>query len=326
MSLHVYRSVNTQTFLPEFIIIDDVFNTQTILPFDEISEELGLDLKSFADKETMPMSYWQWEISKKGPMTKFVCEELKGQVKPPMGAEWGKELTTGSNSLIDDLWSRIKDKGLRAWSNDNVAEIFKSEEEKTAWIDELSVRFESVLDGLLIDYKNDPNAHGTPKRLAKMFANEIDEGRFTPAPVVTAFPNDSENQYKGMLVVRVEIDSTCAHHWMPMKIVGFIGVIPQDKLIGLSKFSRVSQHLGRRKWCQENLCSAIADEIKKYTESEHVGVYLQGTHGCASIRGVKLHSSLTQTTVLQGHFMDDASTKKEFFDNIALQNSSTMTG
>ena len=61
-----------------------------------------------------------------------------------------------------------------------------------------------MLDTLLIDRETDPNSKGTAKRLAKMYFNEIMAGRYEPAPDATAFPNDSEDRYEGMLVVRSE--------------------------------------------------------------------------------------------------------------------------
>jgi GTP cyclohydrolase I len=63
----------------------------------------------------------------------------------------------------------------------------------------------------------------------------------------------------------------------------------------------------------------IAREIQTATNTLDVGVYIQATHGCCENRGIMAHSSLTQTTVLKGAFKDDQSTKKEFFDNIKLQ-------
>ena len=70
---------------------------------------------------------------------------------------------------------------------------------------------------------------------------------------------------------------------------------------------------------QEELNVIIADEIQRQTGADNIGVYIQATHGCCENRGIKAHSSLTQTTVLRGSFFNDASTKKEFFDNIKLQ-------
>jgi len=101
--------------------------------------------------------------------------------------------------------------------------------------------------------------------------------------------------------------------------VAYIGIIAADKLIGLSKYSRIAQWCARRGTLQEELCVDIAKEIGKATGADDIGVYLQMTHGCCENRGIMAHSSLTQTTVLKGAFKDDAGTKKEFFDNIKLQ-------
>jgi GTP cyclohydrolase I len=101
--------------------------------------------------------------------------------------------------------------------------------------------------------------------------------------------------------------------------VAYIGIIAANKLIGLSKYTRIAQWCARRGTLQEELCNDIAREIMRATDSENVGVYLEAEHGCCTNRGIMAHSSLTQTTVLKGSFLTDASTKKEFFDNIALQ-------
>ena len=144
-------------------------------------------------------------------------------------------------------------------------------------------------------------------------------GRFDNMPNATAFPNHVEDGYEGMLVVRSEIRSVCSHHFQPVTGVAYIGIIAADTLIGLSKYTRIAQWCARRGTLQEELANDIAHEIIKATGSSNVGVYVQATHGCVENRGVMAHSSLTQTTVLKGSFKEDASTKKEFFDNIKLQ-------
>ena len=122
-----------------------------------------------------------------------------------------------------------------------------------------------------------------------------------------------------MLVVRSELKSMCSHHHQPVAGVAYIGIIAHKKLIGLSKYTRIAQWCARRGTLQEELAMVIAKEIMKSTDSEHVGVYIQATHGCCENRGIMAHSSLTQTTVLEGAFKDDPATKKEFMDNIKLQ-------
>jgi GTP cyclohydrolase I len=152
-----------------------------------------------------------------------------------------------------------------------------------------------------------------------MYFNEIMAGRYDTAPDATAFPNDSEDRYEGMLVVRSELRSMCSHHHQPVSGVAYIGIIAANKLIGLSKYTRIAQWCARRGTLQEELCNDIAREIMKATESENVAVYIQAIHGCCENRGIMAHSSLTQTTVLKGAFQTDPGTKKEFMDNVKLQ-------
>jgi GTP cyclohydrolase I len=111
----------------------------------------------------------------------------------------------------------------------------------------------------------------------------------------------------------------CSHHHQPVTGVAYIGIIAGPKLIGLSKYTRIAQWCARRGTLQEELCMDIAREIERATGSKDVAVYIQATHGCCENRGIMAHSSLTQTTVLKGAFKEDASAKKEFFDNIKLQ-------
>ena len=221
-------------------------------------------------------------------------------------------------NLAQVLREKMKADQKRFWAGDNVSEYI-TEEIKHKLIDEATEAFELVLDRLLIDRETDPNSHGTARRLAKMYFNEIMSGRYEPAPDATAFPNDSADRYEGMLVVRSELRSMCSHHHQPVAGVAYIGIIAAEKLIGLSKYTRIAQWCARRGTLQEELANDIAREIQKATGAKDVGVYIQATHGCCENRGIMAHSSLTQTTVLKGAFKDDQSTKKEFFDNIKLQ-------
>jgi GTP cyclohydrolase I len=220
--------------------------------------------------------------------------------------------------VSETIRNNLKASNKRFWAGDNISEYITAEN-KELLIDEATLAFESVLDTFLIDRENDPNSHGTARRLAKMYFNEIMAGRYEPNPDATAFPNDSVDRYEGMLVVRSELRSMCSHHHQPVKGVAYIGIIAASKLIGLSKYTRIAQWCSTRGTLQEELCNDITREIMKATGSENVAVYIQATHGCCENRGIMAHSSLTQTTVLKGAFKDDPDTKKEFFDNIKLQ-------
>jgi GTP cyclohydrolase I len=220
--------------------------------------------------------------------------------------------------VSETIRNNLKASNKRFWAGDNISEYI-TEENKELLIDEATEAFESVLDTLLIDRENDPNSHGTARRLAKMYFNEIMAGRYDPSPDATAFPNDSSDRYEGMLVVRSELRSMCSHHHQPVKGVAYIGIIAAQKLIGLSKYTRIAQWCATRGTLQEELANDITREIMRATGSENVAVYIQATHGCCENRGIMAHSSLTQTTVLKGAFKSDPDTKKEFFDNIKLQ-------
>ena len=221
-------------------------------------------------------------------------------------------------SKSEEIKGRLTQAKQRYWAGDNISAVLK-DGDKEELINEATTAFEIVLDTLIIDRYNDPNSKGTAKRLAKMYYNEIMSGRYDPIPSATAFPNDSTERYEGMLVVRSELKSMCSHHHQPVQGVAYIGIIAADKLIGLSKYTRIAQWCARRGTLQEELANDIAREIQLATDAEHLGVYIQATHGCCENRGIMATSSLTQTTVLKGSFKDDAGTKKEFFDNIKLQ-------
>ena len=218
----------------------------------------------------------------------------------------------------EEIIQRCKNADKRYWAGDNISHLIESGE-KEQLIEEATEAFETVLDTLIIDRHTDPNSQDTARRLAKMYYNELLAGRYDHKPNATAFPNEIEDGYEGMLVVRSELKSVCSHHHQPVSGVAYIGLIAAEKLIGLSKYTRIAQWCARRGTLQEELCNDIAREIINVTGSKNVGVYIQATHGCCENRGIMAHSSLTQTTVLKGSFYSDPGTKKEFFDNIKLQ-------
>ena len=220
--------------------------------------------------------------------------------------------------ISQKIKERIDADGARSWANDNISKYLE-EGDKQKLIEEAMPAFENVLKSLVIDTETDPNSMDTAKRMAKMYINEIMSGRYDPMPNPSAFPNYIEGGYEGMLVVRSELTSLCSHHHQTVKGVAYIGIIAGPKLLGLSKYSRIAQWCARRGTLQEDLNVMIANQIQEITGSEHVGVYVQATHGCCENRGIKAHSSLTQTTVLRGAFKNEPDVRKEFIDNVKLQ-------
>ena len=129
-------------------------------------------------------------------------------------------------NILNDSWEpkgttsqeikkRIKADKARFWAGDNVSKYLE-EGDKQKLIEELTPKFESVLDSLLIDRENDPNSNDTGRRLAKMYINELMAGRYNPMPNATAFPQEMSEAYTGILTVRSELKSVCSHHHQPV--------------------------------------------------------------------------------------------------------------
>ena len=215
--------------------------------------------------------------------------------------------------ISEEIKQRLVKAGKRFYAGYNISSVLEPGD-KQKLIDELVPSFEKVLQGRVIDVEIDPNSKDTPRRLAKMYINEIMSGRYNNMPNPNSFPNYVEGGYEGMLVVRSELKSMCSHHHQPVAGIAYIGLIAGDKLLGLSKYTRIAQWCARRGTLQEELNVMIANEIQNQCETEHVGVYIQATHGCCENRGIMAHSSMTQTTVLRGGFKEP-DLKKEFFVN-----------
>ncbi len=171
------------------------------------------------------------------------------------------------------------------------------------------------METLCIDTQHDHNTNETAKRIAKMYVQEIFGGRFKPQPKVTAFPNMG---YKSMYTSGpISVRSTCAHHFQ--NIVGkcWIGIIPEDQVIGLSKFNRIVHHIAERPQIQEEMTTHIAEELKKFAKTPHVAVVVKAEHHCMTHRGVREHESDMTTAVMLGAFLDESAVKQEFY-NICL--------
>ena len=239
------------------------------------------------------------------------------RMQDPYIQELVGEFQNKNKPVSETIRERLKKAGERFYAADNIADFIETGEREQL-IEELTPKFEAVLDSLVIDRENDPNSRGTGRRLAKMYITEIMGGRYSAKPEVTAFPNE-DGRYDQLIVVRSDIKSMCSHHHQPVTGICYIGCLPGTKLIGLSKYTRVAQHLAHRGHLQEELTEMIAYEITKLTESPAVGVYIRARHGCCENRGIRSANSSTQTTVLKGLLKTDPALKNEFMHNIQLQ-------
>lgn len=213
--------------------------------------------------------------------------------------------------ISEQIRQRILDAGARFHSNDNIAQ-FINDGELDKLIDEVAIEFQDVLHSLVIDTDHDHNTQDTARRVAKMFILETFSGRYRPTPKVTAFPNMG---YKSLYTTGpISIRSTCAHHFQ--NIVGrcWVGIVPEDEVIGLSKFNRIVHHICERPQIQEEMTTQIAEELKKYAKTANIAVLVKAEHHCMTHRGVKEHESDMTTAIMLGAFDTHAPLKKEFYD------------
>lgn len=203
----------------------------------------------------------------------------------------------------------------RFHANDNISEFIK-EGELDLLVDEVAEKFQGVLSSLVIDTDNDHNTQDTARRVAKMFILETFSGRYRPVPKITSFPNVG---YRSLYTTGpISIRSTCAHHFQ--NIVGrcWVGIVPQEEVIGLSKFNRIVHHICERPQIQEEMTSQIADALKQYAKTEHIAVVVKAEHHCMTMRGVREHENDMVTAIMLGAFNSDPALKKEFYDILKL--------
>jgi len=217
--------------------------------------------------------------------------------------------------LSQVIRARLKQAGARFHANDNISD-YVTQKEVGQLVDEVAEKMQAVLESLVIDTENDHNTQETARRVAKMMIQETFSGRYRPVPKITAFPNMG---YKSLYTTGpISIRSTCAHHFQ--NIVGrcWVGIVPDQEVIGLSKFNRLVHHICERPQIQEEMTSQIADALKQYAKTEHIAVLVKAEHHCMTMRGVREHESDMVTAVMLGAFNDDPALKKEFYDILKL--------
>lgn len=212
--------------------------------------------------------------------------------------------------ISEIIRQRIIDAGEQYFSNDNISK-FINDDELELLKAEVKEKQEALMRSLIIDVDNDHNSQDTPNRVSKMQIYETMSGRYLPTPKVTSFPNVN---YEGLYVSGpISIRSLCAHHWQ--NIVGkcWIGVHPEEEVIGLSKFNRLVDHIASRPQIQEEMTTQIADVISEYTKTENVAVVVKAEHHCLTMRGMREHDSDMTTAVIRGKFKTEQSLKNEFY-------------
>lgn len=186
--------------------------------------------------------------------------------------------------------------------------------EREAMIRAAALKIEELFDILHIDHKNDHNTRDTPRRVAKMYVEEMMIGRYCAAPNITEFEN-VENFDDLIVTGPIDVRSTCAHHMLPIYGQAFIGILPapDGRIIGLSKYDRIVAHFASRLQIQEELVKQIAKYLVDKTAPRGLAVRISAVHMCKTHRGVK--SSMAGRMVSScylGAFAQDAALKAEF--------------
>ena len=185
-------------------------------------------------------------------------------------------------------------------------------------------KVEELFDVLRIDHRNDHNTRETPQRVAKMFVEEILQGRYTAPPRITEF--DNAQAYDQLIVTGpLEIRSMCAHHLMPIYGHAVIGILPaaDGKIIGLSKYDRIVEYFASRLQIQEELVKQIGQYIMDATRPRGLAVRVSAVHMCKTQRGVRAsRRSRMVNTYYWGEMAKDAGLKSEFMHEcVALDRS-----
>jgi GTP cyclohydrolase I len=181
-------------------------------------------------------------------------------------------------------------------------------------IEKVAAHFREIMLTLGLDLTDD-SLRGTPKRVAKMYIEEIFSG-LNPAnePKIALFEN--KFGYNEMLIEKnISFYSNCEHHFVPIMGKTHIAYISSGQVIGLSKLNRIVQYFAKRPQVQERLTMQIAKYLQKVLKTEHVAVFIDAKHLCVSSRGVKDDATSTITSYYGGKFQED-NTKREFLDSL----------
>jgi GTP cyclohydrolase I len=202
-----------------------------------------------------------------------------------------------------------------------------NEQEKQEIIDKAAKAYESYMDALGYDWRNDPNSANTPHRVAKAFVEDFAWGCYSEPPKITAF--DNIDKYDGIVAqTNIKVTSLCSHHHAPFTGFAHVAYIPSKngKVIGLSKLNRIVDWFSRRPQVQENLTMQIHDYIDTVCEKNNgVAVMIEAGHTCCSNRGIR-HDSTMRTARMSGAFLDNKdNSRAEFYKFVEFAQNRKLT-
>jgi GTP cyclohydrolase IA len=151
---------------------------------------------------------------------------------------------------------------------------------------------------------------GTPGRVARMFAEVLAGAALDPARHLAV--SFAEDHHEMVVVKDIPFESLCEHHLMPFHGRAHVAYVPNGRIVGLSKIARVVEEFARRLQVQERLTSQVADTMWERLAPEGVGVVLEATHTCMTMRGVRKPGSVMVTSAVRGTFKSRSETRAEF--------------
>ncbi len=189
-----------------------------------------------------------------------------------------------------------------------VAAKFSDRKDRIAFIEE---KFKDIMEALGLDLSDDSLAE-TPKRVAKMYVNEIFWGLDPEAfPKCTTVEN--KMKYDEMVIERnVNVQSNCEHHMVVISGFATVAYIPNEKVLGLSKINRIVEYFSKRPQIQERLTEQIYYALEYILNTENIAVVINAQHFCVKSRGVEDVGSSTITSKLGGCFKTDPAVRAEF--------------
>jgi GTP cyclohydrolase I len=179
-------------------------------------------------------------------------------------------------------------------------------------VDKLEGPIDSMLEFLGID-RDDEDFAETPRRFASYLREHFPSTVEVEAQLEKFAAATFPSTYKGMVFVDdVHADGMCPHHLLPVRYTITIAYIPKERVVGLSKLPRIAEIIARQAKLQETITESIASTLAKLLSTPHVAVVVKGIHSCMSVRGVR-QTVPVSTSDVRGDFLDDGTTKQEFF-------------
>jgi GTP cyclohydrolase I len=180
-------------------------------------------------------------------------------------------------------------------------------------IDLIENNFKDIMGIMGLDLEDD-SLQDTPKRVAKMYVNEIFWGLdYEAFPKCTAVEN--KMKYDEMVIERnINVQSNCEHHFVVIDGVATVGYIPREKVLGLSKLNRVVEYFAKRPQIQERLTEQVYYALQYILDTDDIAVVVDAQHYCVKSRGVEDVGSSTVTSKLGGCFKNDPTSRAEFMN------------